>query len=91
LDVALEDAGKSDPRNLTHYLDNVRIVLDIEQGSANRLDSVYIRPLVKAVLRLRRLTLVRKSQVEYSRNLHVGTADPRDVTCFFKRSKSEAI
>jgi 7-cyano-7-deazaguanine synthase len=47
--LALDKADDSDPKHQIYYPDVVEMVLGIVRESVNRLDSVYIRPLVEAV------------------------------------------
>ncbi|MGC3980194.1 MAG: hypothetical protein QM808_02950 [Steroidobacteraceae bacterium] len=46
--VALEYADDSDPKQQGYFPDVVEIAMTLVRESVNRLDSVYIRPLVEA-------------------------------------------
>lgn len=44
-----DDSNDGDPNRQIYYPDIVELVRDIVRESVNRLDSIYIRPLVEAI------------------------------------------
>jgi hypothetical protein len=47
--LALENKDDSNPKNQVYYPDVVEMALEVVRGSVNRLDSIYLRPLVDAI------------------------------------------